>query len=185
MLFNLALLVRATVPLGFFTLKAPRPPPSLVPSNASSRPLGHACARTGPNGRRSPRPGAGPHAPTRLDDLLGMIGFLGDQVAKIRPEPVRHDRPEQCRPTSGLSRTLTIHAGFRKPVADGVRSATLLMPAEYSVAFEHSECLAGAGAARRAYTLYCANINKVPTATCQCTLTSLSIAAPSTILART
>ena len=30
----------------------------------------------------------------------------------------------------------------------------LLMPAEYSVAFEHSECLAGAGAARRAHTPY-------------------------------
>ena len=42
----------------------------------------------------------------------------------------------------------------------GVR---LLIPAEYSVVFGHSECLAGAGAARRAPTLYFANIkNRVP-----------------------
>ena len=37
---------------------------------------------------------------------------------------------------------------------------TLLMPAEYSVVFGHSECLAGAGAARCAPTLYFANMNK-------------------------
>ncbi len=36
----------------------------------------------------------------------------------------------------------------------------LLIPAEYSVVFGHSECLAGAGAARCAPTLYFANINK-------------------------
>ena len=35
----------------------------------------------------------------------------------------------------------------------------LLIRAEYSVVFGHSECLAGAGAARCAPTLYFANIN--------------------------
>ena len=36
----------------------------------------------------------------------------------------------------------------------------LLIPAEYSVVFGHSKCLARAGAARCAPTLYFANINK-------------------------
>ena len=40
----------------------------------------------------------------------------------------------------------------------------LLIPAEYSVVFGHSKCLARAGAARCAPTLYFANINKSYTA---------------------
>ena len=38
--------------------------------------------------------------------------------------------------------------------------SSLLIPAEYSVVFGHSKCLARAGAARCAPTLYFANINK-------------------------
>ncbi len=38
-------------------------------------------------------------------------------------------------------------------------SCTYLIPAEYSVVFGYSECLAGAGAARCAPALYFANIN--------------------------
>ena len=45
------------------TPRVPRRPPTLGPGNATSRPSGHASARTGPNGRRPPRPGCGPHAP--------------------------------------------------------------------------------------------------------------------------
>ena len=118
-----------------------------------------------------PSPSEGPEKTAGLGHTAAQAALrAGTGGAKRcrRREDSRRGRLRACatkQKASGLGDPGAARCGERRPAIPSILSwagaTDLLIPAEYSVVFGHSKCLARAGAARCAPTLYFANINRM------------------------
>ena len=120
---------------------------------------------------RSERPWLSRLSTVSRGDGEGDVKRIGNSFSVIKALG-EHAQRESLRSSDNLVPILTVGEDAGKlldlrdpaavafPVQLNRQAHKLLILAEYSVVFGYSECLAGAGAARCAPTLYFANINK-------------------------